>query len=33
MNNQEEVIVGYCDLCRSYERASITDYKKRFNLR
>ena len=20
MNNQEEVIVGYCDLCRSYER-------------
>ena len=22
MNNQDEVIVGYCDLCRSYERAN-----------
>ena len=31
MNNQDEVIVGYCDLCRSYERENHGEVLSQMN--
>ena len=31
MNNQDEVIVGYCDLCRSYEKENYGEVLSQMN--
>jgi hypothetical protein len=31
MNNQDEIIVGYCDLCRSYERENYGEVLNKMN--
>ena len=31
MNNQDEIIVGYCDLCRSYERENYGEVLSQMN--